>query len=251
MEWSTHQVVEATGMTSRTLRHYDQIGLLPPTRIGVGGLRYYDQLALVRLQRILLLRELGMPLDEIADLLDGQTSDVDALREQRKRLVIEHDRIDTQIRSVDATIAGLQTGETIMPQNMFQGFDHTKYDAEVRERWGDGAADRSDAWWSGLGAEGQEQFRQQMDELNAAWDEVIASGMEPDSESAQQMAARHVEWLGASMPREQLTKGMVKGITQMYVDDDRFAVHYARVSPAGPQFVRDAVHHWADQHLAD
>lgn len=48
MEWSTHQVVEATGITSRTLRHYDQIGLLPPTRTGAGGLRYYDQLALVR-----------------------------------------------------------------------------------------------------------------------------------------------------------------------------------------------------------
>src|SRR5699024_8313315 len=103
---------------SRTLRHYDQIGLLRPTRLGVGGLRYYDQLALVRLQRILLLRELGMPLDEIADLLDGQTNDIEALREQRKRLVIEHDRIATQIRSVDDTIAALRTGETIMPQNM-------------------------------------------------------------------------------------------------------------------------------------
>lgn len=251
MEWSTHQVVEATGITSRTLRHYDQIGLLPPARTGAGGLRYYDQLALVRLQRILLLRELGMPLGEIADLLDGQTNDIEALREQRKRLVIEHDRINTQIRSVDDTIAALQTGETIMPQNMFQGFDHTKYDAEVRERWGDEAADRSDAWWTGLGTEGQERFRQQMEDLNAAWDEVIASGVEPDCEAAQQMAARHVDWLGTTVSHEQLTKGVVKGITQMYVDDERFAVHYNRVSPAGPQFVRDAVHHWADRHLDD
>lgn len=134
MEWSTHQVVEATGITSRILRHYDQIALLKPTSTGAGGLRYYDQLALVRLQRIVLLRELGLPLDQIAELLDGQTDDIDSLREQRERLELEQDRIDTQIRSVDATIEALQNGETIMPQNMFEGFDHTKYDAEVRER---------------------------------------------------------------------------------------------------------------------
>lgn len=80
---------------------------------------------------------------------------------------------------------------------------------------------------------------------------MIASGEAPESEPAQQMAARHVEWLGSSMSRDQLTKGVVKGITQMYVGDERFADHYNRVSPAGPQFVRDAVHHWADRNLED
>lgn len=113
------------------------------------------------------------------------------------------------------------------------------------------AAGRSDAWWTGLGAVGQEQFREQMEQLNADWDEVIVLGEAPNSELAQQMAACHVDWLGSSMSRDQLTNGMVKSITQMYVDDDRFAAHYNRVSPAGPQFVRDAVHHWADRNLED
>lgn len=251
MEWSTHQVVEATGMTSRTLRHYDRIGLLTPTRTGAGGLRYYDQLALVRLQRILLLRELGLPLTEIADLLAGDTTDIDALTEQRERLLVEKDRIDVQVRSVETTIAALQKGHTIMPKNMFKGFDHSQYDAEVRKRWGDDAADRSHEWWSGLGEEGQAAFRRQVEELNDAWDEVIASGVEPDAEPAQQMAARHVEWLNSTMQSGTMPRARVKGITQMYVDDERFAANYNRVSPAGPQFVRDAVHHWADQHLSD
>src|SRR5699024_10683059 len=105
MEWSTTQVVEATGITSRTLRYYDRIGLLLPSRTGAGGLRYYNQQALIRLQRILLLRQLGMPLAEISQVLDGQTSDIKALLEQRQRLQITQEQIAMQIRSVDATIA--------------------------------------------------------------------------------------------------------------------------------------------------
>lgn len=251
MEWSTTQVVEATGITSRTLRYYDRIGLLLPSRTGAGGLRYYNQQALIRLQRILLLRQLGMPLAEISQVLDGQTSDIKALLEQRQRLQITQEQIAMQIRSVDATIAGLEKGQTIMPQDMFAGFNHAKYDAEVRERWGDAAADRSNAWWSDLGTSGQEDFRQQLEALNSGWDEIIAAGVEPDAESAQQMAARHIDWLSLTIPRDELSKAKVKGITQMYVDDERFAANYNRVSPAGPQFVRDAIHHWADHHLSD
>ena len=251
MVWSIHEVVESTGITSRTLRYYDQIDLLVPSRTGAGGLRYYDQASLIRLQRILLLREFGMPLADIADVLEGQADDIDALRDHRERLLAEKQRIDTQVHSVEATIAALENGRPIMPKNMFEGFDHRKYDAEVRERWGDVAANRSNTWWNGLGAEGQEAFRQQLEELNNSWDRVIAAGVAPDSEQAQQVAAQHVEWLGASFGPDKLSKGLVQGIVQMYVDDERFAANYNRVSPAGPQFVRDAVHYWADRHLED
>ena len=251
MEWSTQQVVAATGITSRTLRHYDHVDLLAPTRTGSGGVRYYDQHALVRLQRILLLRELGLSLAAIADTLDGETSDIEALAEHRARLLVEKQRIDLQVRSVDATIAALEKGRPLMPQNMFEGFDHTKYDSEVRERWGDAAADRSNNWWNGLSAKGQASFRKEVDDLNAAWDQVIASGVTPDSEPAQEMAARHVAWLRSATQGTTLSQAMVKGIVQMYVDDERFAANYNRVSPAGPQFVRDAVHQWADNHLSD
>ncbi|WP_242087225.1 MerR family transcriptional regulator, partial [Microbacterium lacticum] len=68
-EWSTHEVARLAGTTSRTLRHYDAIGLLSPTRVGANGYRYYDSDALVRLQRILLMRELGLGLPQIADVL--------------------------------------------------------------------------------------------------------------------------------------------------------------------------------------
>ena len=69
MEWSIQQIAKLAGTTSRTLRHYDDIGLLAPSSIGHNGYRHYDEVALVRLQRILLLRELGLGLPQIAEVL--------------------------------------------------------------------------------------------------------------------------------------------------------------------------------------
>ena len=93
MEWSIHEITKLTGTTSRTLRHYGQIGLLRPSRTGHGWLRYYDEDALVRLQRILLLRRLGLSLPAIADVLAGAHDVVDALRTHLALLEQERDRV--------------------------------------------------------------------------------------------------------------------------------------------------------------
>src|SRR5699024_4572842 len=125
--------------------------------------------------------------------------DIDALRDHRDRLLSEKNRIDDQVQSVESTIAALEKGRPIMPKNMFEGFDHSKYDAEVRERWGDAAADHSNTWWNGLGAEGRAKFLREVQELNDAWDQVIAAGVVPESTQAQEVAARHVHWLGSAV----------------------------------------------------
>src|SRR5699024_12721841 len=104
MEWSTTQVVEATGITSRTLRYYDRIGLLLPSRTGAGGLRYYNQQALIRLQRILLLSQLGMPLAEVSEVLDGQIGDIKEILELRQRIQNTVEQITVQISLVDDTV---------------------------------------------------------------------------------------------------------------------------------------------------
>jgi len=71
MSWSIVEVARHAGVSSRTLRHYDDVGLVPPAYVGTNGYRYYDQDALLRLQEVLLLRELGLPLDAIRRILDG------------------------------------------------------------------------------------------------------------------------------------------------------------------------------------
>ena len=84
MLYGISDVARAAGTTSRTLRHYQDVGLLEPTRIGANGYRYYDDAALTRLQRILLLRQLGLGVAAIAEALD-RADDTNALRAHRAR----------------------------------------------------------------------------------------------------------------------------------------------------------------------
>ena len=116
MEITIQQLAKAAGTTSRTLRHYDSVGLVSPSRIGSNGYRYYDDRSLVRLQRVLLLRELGLGLDAIGTVLAAQDasalageqpSDTEArvLSQHRELLVNERGRLEAQIASVDRTIA--------------------------------------------------------------------------------------------------------------------------------------------------
>jgi DNA-binding transcriptional MerR regulator len=136
MDWSIQEVAKLAGTTSRTLRHYDDIGLLEPARVGSNGYRYYDRAALVRLQRILLLRELGLGLPAIAEVLDGQRDESRALAGHLEWLRQEQDRLARQVASVERTIEALEGGEQIMAKDMFDGFDHTQYREEVEQRWG-------------------------------------------------------------------------------------------------------------------
>src|SRR5580692_4109728 len=100
MERSIVDIARLAGTTSRTLRHYGDVGLLEPSRIGSNGYRYYDADALLRLQRILLLRELGLGLPAIGEVLVGHSDSSQALRTHLGWLEQEKERLDRQIASV-------------------------------------------------------------------------------------------------------------------------------------------------------
>lgn len=159
MTWSIQRIARLAGTTSRALRHYEQLGLLAPAGRAANGYRYYDEAALTRLQRILLLRELGLGLPAIADVLAGDDDDARALATHLQWLCRERDRIDRQIASVTTTIAKLEREEPLMPDESLDGFDHTRYREEVEQRWGAEAYARSDRWWRELGDDGRAAFQ--------------------------------------------------------------------------------------------
>lgn len=136
------EVARSAGVSSRTLRHYDAVGLLPATAVGDGGLRRYDDRALVRLQRILLLRGLGLGLTEIRRVLDGEQDDVVALTAHVAWLERERDRLARQLAAVRTTITRIERGEGMDAQDAFDGFDQTRFKQEVEERWGTDARQR-------------------------------------------------------------------------------------------------------------
>lgn len=245
MERSIQEVAKLAGTTSRTLRHYDDIGLLPPSRIGHNGYRYYDESALIRLQRVLLLRELGLGLPQIAELIAAEANESRALTTHLSLLRAEQDRLARQIAAVQHTINSIQGSEKLMAQDMFDGFDHTLHRDEVEQRWGKEAYASSDAWWRGLGKEGQDDWKRRSKELGKDWIAAARdAGTTPGSPRAQDLARRHVEWLtgipgtpAAGSPEH--TRAYVLGLAEMYVADERFAANYGGTE--GASFVRDAL----------
>lgn len=256
MEWSVQQIARNAGTTSRTLRHYDNIGLLKPSRTGDNGYRFYDQSSLVRLQRILLLRDLGLGLPAIAEVLDHEPDAEKALGRHLDWLRQEQERLARQIISVRQTMDALKNGGQIMAEHMFDGFDHTRYKDEVEERWGKDAYATSDAWWRGMGPAEKEAWKQRSRQLGHDWIAAAEAGVAADSAEAQELARRQVEWLTgipgtpASAPGaggSGSLLGYVTGLGEMYVADPRFAAHYG--GEAGAVFVRDALRIYAAENL--
>ena len=255
MEWSIQEMAKLAGTTSRTLRHYGEVGLLPPSKMGANGYRYYDEVSLLRLQRILLLRELGLGLPQIAEVLDRQTSEQHALEAHLAWLRQEQERLLRQIASVTSTIDALRGGTQLMAEKMFDGFDHTQYKDEVEERWGKDAYAKGDAWWRGLSDAEKRAWKHRAGQLNAAWSEAAGKGDAPGSAEAQALAARHVEWLSgipgtpANTPGGNV-KAYVIGLGEMYVSDPRFGANYASSDGGeGAMFVRDALRIYAETNL--
>lgn len=140
MDWPIAEVARMSGVTARTLRHYDDTGLLPPARIGANGYRYYEERQLLRLQQILVLRALGVGLPEIGRILSEQVDEVDALRGHHQRLLAERDRLDALAGTVSRTIAELEQSRkdgnrmTInRPENLFEGVTPSQYEENMRD----------------------------------------------------------------------------------------------------------------------
>jgi MerR family transcriptional regulator, thiopeptide resistance regulator len=132
MSWSIQQVARVSGVTSRTLRYYDEIGLLRPARVGANGYRYYEQEQLLRLQQILLLRELGLDLTTIGGVVDAQHDPIEALRRHHRRLLEERGRLDRLAATVAATIRHLEEGIDMPAENLFEGFEFSR---ELSPSW--------------------------------------------------------------------------------------------------------------------
>lgn len=252
MDWSIQDVARLAGTTSRTLRHYAATGILEPTRIGSNGYRYYDERALATLQRILMLRELGLGIAAIAEVLEGQRDNVEALRGHLHWLQQEKQRLERQISSVENTIKKMKKGEKLMAEEMFNGFDHTQYKGEVEQRWGADSYADSDAWWRSMDATAKAQWWDGQQQLSSDWIAAAASGVAPDGEAGQALAKRHADWLVSipGTPRGENgapAKAYFGWMADTYVTDDRFAINYGGTD--GAAFVRDAMHAYAAKYL--
>ncbi|UGT40376.1 MerR family transcriptional regulator [Nocardia yamanashiensis] len=248
-EWSIQELAKAAGTTSRTLRHYGELGLLPPTRIGHNGYRYYGQDSLVRLQRILLLRELGLGLPAIAEILAGQTDTAAALHTHLELLQQEQARLARQIASVRTTLRKTKAGEPLMANEVFDGFDHTQYKDEVIEKWGRDAYERGDRWWRSMTESDKQSHVQTHLDIAADYGRAHAAGLPVDSDEVLEIVQRHYDWVTLGWQGKRPKPEEFTGLGEMYVADPRFAANYDKHEAGTAVYVRDAMRAFAATRL--
>ena len=218
------EVSRITGVSVRTLHHYDAIGLLKPSQITDSGYRLYDDTALQRLQVILFFRELEFPLQEIKDILDSPNFDpLDALAAQIRLLELRRDHLDNLIshaRNIQ------KTGVIDLNFKPFDKSEMESYAAEAKEKWGKTEAYKEyEQRSSGRDA-------QNGDALMAIFAEMgTVRHLDPASAEAQDLVAKIQNHITAHFYN--CTKPILAGLGQMYVADDRFKTNIDRAGGEG------------------
>ncbi len=136
MTYTIKEIADLANVTTRTIRYYDEIGLLDPADIGENGYRYYDNDSLLRLQQILFFRELDVPLKKIELIINRPEFNlINALENHRSSMKTRVKRLNALIATIDNTIKTTQREKKMAEKDYFKGFDETQYEDEAKERW--------------------------------------------------------------------------------------------------------------------
>lgn len=247
--WSIAELARESGVSSRTLRHYHAIGLLPPAWTAGSGRRFYGREQLLRLQRILLLRELGLSLDVIGRILamSGDADAIGVLTQHRDWLVAERDRLERLTHTVESTIENLRQGGEMTPKQVFEGFEHNPYEAEARERWGDAAVDDSRARMRDWTPEQAEAARTGHTRVHEGLAPLRAAGVAVADERVQALVALHHETVSLFWTPD---AAAYRCLARMYLDDERFRQAVGGGDRALVEYLRDAMEVYADTRLS-
>jgi len=246
LEYTVQKLGQLAGISTRTLRYYDEIGLLKPTRINSSGYRIYGSAEVDRLQQILFYRELGVNLASIKEIITSSTFDgATALKEHRNKLLEKREQLDMLITNVDKSIQLTERSITMADKEKFEGFkqkivdnNEDKYGKEIRKKYGDNIVDKSNVKVKGMSQKQYDEVmnleQQVLDNLKAA----METG-DPAGELAQKTADLHRQWL--SFYWDQYSKEAHAGLAEMYVADERFTAYYDKIQPGASVFLRDAI----------
>jgi DNA-binding transcriptional MerR regulator len=237
------QAARIAGVSVRTLRHYDEIGLLVPQRRTAGGYRLYGDGELLRLQQICIGRELGLPLEEIRRALDDPGFDhVSALKAQRALLENRAQTTAAMIRAVDAALTLLEHpgGDTMNAKQLFQGFDASKYEAEAKQLWGHtDAYAESKKRTSSYSAADWELINAEQTAIYTAAAAAMQAGKLPGDRSALDLAERHRRYIDRWFYPCSAARHCALAL--MYESDGRFAANIDKFAPGLTRFLSAAI----------
>jgi DNA-binding transcriptional MerR regulator len=247
MEYTVQKLSKLAGISPRTVRYYDEIGLLKPARINSSGYRIYGQKEVDMLQQILFYRELGMELESIKVIITSPSFDrAGALKEHHARLLERRSQLEKLIANVEKSIAETEGRIKMNDREKFEGFkqkmieeNEEKYGKEIREKYGEEAVEQSNRKFGSMTKEQYDEFTALGTRLMDSLKEAYASG-DPAGELAQKAAELHRQWLSFTWPS--YSKQAHASLAQMYVDDERFKAYYDKEQPGLAEFLRDAIY---------
>jgi DNA-binding transcriptional MerR regulator len=244
--YTVKQLANSAGVSARTLRYYDQIGLLKPTTYGKNGYRYYDDVAALRLQQILFYRELELSLKEIRAIIEQPDFNLlDALESHKVTLQQKKQRIKLLLSTIEKTIRHIEGKISMNKKDIFAGFsaeEQKVYADEARQRWDPVLVDQSQRRWSSYSGEKKKEI---MAEANEIYATIFAnSDKGHNSHKIQDLIGQwhqHLRYFyEPSIP-------MLRGLGQLYCDDPRFRVKFEKFNPQFPEFLRDSIAFYCDQ----
>lgn len=246
--YSVHELADLSGVSVRTLHHYDAVGLLVPERAR-NGYRTYHERDVRRLQQILLYRTCGLELAQIGTLLDRTDADEAAiLDDQLQRLMHQREQLDLTIRNVRRTIDALRKGEAMGDSQRFEGLkretierNERVFGTEARELHGDDAVDAANAALLAM----DEETWNDMSALEGRIKELLSAAMatgDAEGPEARQLVAAHARWIGLHWGVGAYSVEAHRNLADGYLADERFVAYYDGACGTGAtQFLHDAL----------
>ena len=253
VEYTVEKLARLAGVSARTLRYYDEIGLLHPARISSSGYRIYGETQVDTLQQILFYRELGMELSKIAETMKAEGfSRMAALRSHLQELQAQKARTERLIFTLQKTIEKEQGKRKMTNAEKFESFKKTlvqsnqeKYGQELAEKYGEETIRQSNAQMMGLTREAYEEMEHLGAEIQEKLEAAVKQGKAPEGQAGQEIFTLHRQWLGYTWASYQPEAH--KGLGEMYTADERFTAHYDSQVSGCAAFLRDAIACFAEE----
>lgn len=249
--YTVKQVAKLSGVSVRALHHYDEIGLLKPAHIGTNRYRYYGQEELLRLQQILIHRELDIPLAEIAAIIDAPGFDrLATLAAQRDKLEQEAKRYAELVRTIDRTIARLKGDRAMQDADLYKGISPEKqaeYEAWLIDRYGGDMPGRIKASKKMVGQltkDEMEKLQDELKELEQGLAEGLRRGVSRESASLDPLLERHRAWVGFMWDKP-CPPDAYAGLADLYLSHPDFIARYESIEPGFAEYLAGAMKAYA------
>ena len=240
MTYTVGKLAKLAGVSVRTLRHYDSIGLLKPDSVLHNGYRVYNQKSLLRLQQVLLYKELDLELSQIKEILDNPGFDaLKALSGHRKNLTQKIARLQAIVATVDETIEHLKGLKTMNDKDLFGGLtdrQQDEYAKEAEKRWDARTVQESNAKWKAMSGDKKQAIIDEGNQIYADFAKAIGSDVSsPEVTRLVERWRAHLEHFWKP------DLDALLGLADLYNDDPRFKENISKVDPKLPEFIREAV----------